>query len=208
MIKAMTIATRSRNELMDITSQIQNVVRDSGISEGLCTIFVPHTTAGLTINEGADPSVQRDILAQFGFHPPREPSQFRVAVVQGGHHQINDLGPHPLLSHGNQTVQDRLEFAVDDFPVVFLGKGLQIHLDGVNFPAEFFQRVLVDVTTSDDDALDTGGVARLGRIHHVFVKDDGLAVSVGDRGAAVLLRQGGQPARRKVDAPDLFGPHL
>ena len=63
MIKAMTIATRSRNELMDITSQIQNVVRDSGISEGLCTIFVPHTTAGLTINEGADPSVQRDILA-------------------------------------------------------------------------------------------------------------------------------------------------
>jgi len=63
MIKAMTIATRSRNELMDITSQIQNVVRESGISEGLCTIFVPHTTAGLTINEGADPSVQRDILA-------------------------------------------------------------------------------------------------------------------------------------------------
>lgn len=63
MIKAMTIATRSRNELMDITSQIQNVVWESGISEGLCTIFVPHTTAGLTINEGADPSVQRDILA-------------------------------------------------------------------------------------------------------------------------------------------------
>ena len=62
MIHTLTIATRSRNEFVDITSQVQNVVRESGISEGLCTIFVPHTTAGLTINEGADPSVQRDIL--------------------------------------------------------------------------------------------------------------------------------------------------
>jgi secondary thiamine-phosphate synthase enzyme len=63
MIHTLTIATRSRNEFVDITSQVQDVVRESGISEGLCTIFVPHTTAGLTINEGADPSVQRDILA-------------------------------------------------------------------------------------------------------------------------------------------------
>ena len=62
MIKTLTIATRSRNEFVDITSRIENVVRESGISEGICTIFVPHTTAGLTINEGADPSVQRDIL--------------------------------------------------------------------------------------------------------------------------------------------------
>ena len=62
MIHTLTIATRSRNEFVDITSQVQDVVRESGISEGLCTIFVPHTTAGLTINEGADPSVQRDIL--------------------------------------------------------------------------------------------------------------------------------------------------
>ncbi len=62
MIHTLTISTRSRNEFVDITSQVQDVVRKSGISEGLCTIFVPHTTAGLTINEGADPSVQRDIL--------------------------------------------------------------------------------------------------------------------------------------------------
>jgi len=62
MIHTLTIATRSRNEFVDITSQVQDVVRESGISEGLCTIYVPHTTAGLTINEGADPSVQRDIL--------------------------------------------------------------------------------------------------------------------------------------------------
>ena len=72
MIHTLTIATRSRNEFVDITSQVQNVVRESGISEGLCTIFVPHTTAGLTINEGADPSVQRDILTHLQKIIPRD----------------------------------------------------------------------------------------------------------------------------------------
>ena len=72
MIHTLTIATRSRNEFVDITSKIQNVVRESGISEGLCTIYVPHTTAGLTINEGADPSVQRDILTHLQKIIPRD----------------------------------------------------------------------------------------------------------------------------------------
>ena len=76
MIKALTIATRSRNEFVDITSQVQDAVRESGISEGLCTIFVPHTTAGLTINEGADPSVQRDILTHLQQIIPQD-SDFR-----------------------------------------------------------------------------------------------------------------------------------
>ncbi|MCK5381122.1 MAG: secondary thiamine-phosphate synthase enzyme YjbQ [Candidatus Latescibacteria bacterium] len=72
MIHTLTIATRSRNEFVDITSKIQDVVRESGLSEGLCTIFVPHTTAGLTINEGADPSVQRDILTHLQKIIPRD----------------------------------------------------------------------------------------------------------------------------------------
>ena len=72
MIHTLTISTRSRNEFVDITSQIQDVVRESGLSEGLCTIFVPHTTAGLTINEGADPSVQRDILTHLQKIIPRD----------------------------------------------------------------------------------------------------------------------------------------
>ena len=72
MNKTLTIATRSRNEFVDITSQVRDVVRESGISEGLCTIFVPHTTAGLTINEGADPSVQRDILTHLGKMIPHQ----------------------------------------------------------------------------------------------------------------------------------------
>jgi secondary thiamine-phosphate synthase enzyme len=51
-----------RNEFIDITAQVQSAVKDSKIKEGLCTVFCPHTTAGLTINENADPAVVKDIL--------------------------------------------------------------------------------------------------------------------------------------------------
>lgn len=59
----LTVKTNDQTEFIDITGQVQQALKDSGIRDGLCHIFVPHTTAGLTINEGADPSVQRDILA-------------------------------------------------------------------------------------------------------------------------------------------------
>jgi len=60
----MTLSVKSTNrtQLIDITSQIQNAVRSSGISEGLCMLYVPHTTAAITINESADPSVASDIM--------------------------------------------------------------------------------------------------------------------------------------------------
>jgi len=61
MIKKINIKTKSRNELVDITSDIQAVIDESGIKSGVCYVYVPHTTAGVTINEGADPSVARDI---------------------------------------------------------------------------------------------------------------------------------------------------
>lgn len=48
--------------MIDITGKVQESVKDSGVNSGLCTVYVPHTTCGLTINENADPDVQRDIL--------------------------------------------------------------------------------------------------------------------------------------------------
>ncbi len=60
MIKQFTIQTSRRNEFIDITTQIQDLVGD--VSEGVATVFVPHTTTGITINENADPAVPRDIL--------------------------------------------------------------------------------------------------------------------------------------------------
>ena len=56
------IRTPEREILIDITSQIQQFIQKSQIKEGTCKVFIPHTTAGVTINENADPSVQKDIL--------------------------------------------------------------------------------------------------------------------------------------------------
>jgi len=64
MVKTISISTASRVEFLDITSKIEDIVEESGIRDGICYIFVPHTTAAVTINEGADPSVRRDIIAQ------------------------------------------------------------------------------------------------------------------------------------------------
>jgi secondary thiamine-phosphate synthase enzyme len=49
--------------MLDITSQVQAAVNEAGIGDGLVTVFVPHTTAGVTVNENADPDVVRDMLA-------------------------------------------------------------------------------------------------------------------------------------------------
>ncbi|MFH1875756.1 MAG: secondary thiamine-phosphate synthase enzyme YjbQ [Candidatus Omnitrophota bacterium] len=56
------IITNKRNEFIDITTHLQGVVKDSKVKDGMCVVFCPHTTAGLTINENADSSVQHDIL--------------------------------------------------------------------------------------------------------------------------------------------------
>lgn len=57
-----SVKTRERTELVDVTSEISRVVQKSGIDQGLCMVYVPHTTAGVTINESADPSVKTDLL--------------------------------------------------------------------------------------------------------------------------------------------------
>jgi len=62
MIKRLSVRTSSRMQFLDITSQVQDAVKESGLSDGVCTVFVPHTTAGITINENADPDVTRDII--------------------------------------------------------------------------------------------------------------------------------------------------
>ena len=57
------VSTHHREEFLDITSQIKDVVKTSGITDGICVIFIPHTTASVTINENADPDVRSDIIA-------------------------------------------------------------------------------------------------------------------------------------------------
>jgi secondary thiamine-phosphate synthase enzyme len=62
MMVELEIRTRAQHELQDVTQLVQQVLRDKGVEEGVCHLFVPHTTAGLTLNENWDPDVQRDLL--------------------------------------------------------------------------------------------------------------------------------------------------
>lgn len=62
---------------MDITGEVQQAVAASGIKEGICTVFVPHTTAGITINENADPDVVADVLYALDKAVPWTSSHYR-----------------------------------------------------------------------------------------------------------------------------------
>jgi secondary thiamine-phosphate synthase enzyme len=61
-METIDVSSHSRTEMIDITTQVAECVRKSGVKEGLCTVWVPHTTAAVTVNEGADLSVRRDVL--------------------------------------------------------------------------------------------------------------------------------------------------
>ena len=58
----LSVTTAQRTEFVNVTARVQDWLKKSGAGDGLCCLFVPHTTAAITINEGADPDVARDIL--------------------------------------------------------------------------------------------------------------------------------------------------
>jgi len=66
MLKTIPVNTGNRTEMLDITVEVERVVQESNLKEGLCIIFVPHTTAAVTINENADPDVLADMLQALG----------------------------------------------------------------------------------------------------------------------------------------------
>jgi len=63
-MKQFNVRTNSRSEMIDITGRIRALLKESKIRSGICHVFVPHTTAAVTINENADPDVPRDILME------------------------------------------------------------------------------------------------------------------------------------------------
>jgi secondary thiamine-phosphate synthase enzyme len=70
-IQTFEVETSSRSQMLDITGKVREALRASGAARGMCMVYVPHTTAGVTINENADPSVVVDILEQLGKLVPR-----------------------------------------------------------------------------------------------------------------------------------------
>ncbi len=90
MIKQFTIQTSRRNEFIDITAQIQKLVEE--VSEGVATVFVPHTTTGITINENADPAVPRDILKKLEELIPQQGNYSHMEGNSDAHIKTSLLG--------------------------------------------------------------------------------------------------------------------
>lgn len=72
-----TIQTRQRSQMLDVTDRVRDIVVESGVMRGSAVVFVPHTTAGVTINENADPDVVHDVLKQLDVMVPWEQPFYR-----------------------------------------------------------------------------------------------------------------------------------
>lgn len=72
MLRYINVRTKNRNEFVNVTEELNVELADMGFRDGIVCLFVPHTSAGVTINEGADPSVRRDILATLSSLIPKD----------------------------------------------------------------------------------------------------------------------------------------
>ncbi|SNR70275.1 secondary thiamine-phosphate synthase enzyme YjbQ [Desulfurobacterium atlanticum] len=76
MIYEITLRTSKRSQFIDISREVQGIVSRSGVEEGICVVYVPHTTAGITINENADPTVRKDIVSYLEKYVPWKEAYF------------------------------------------------------------------------------------------------------------------------------------
>ena len=97
MVYSIDIRTSRRCEFVDITPKIQKVIKESRISGGVCHIFVPHTTAGLTINENADPSVREDIINTLNALVPQRGKYSHAEGNSDAHIKSSMLGNTKVL---------------------------------------------------------------------------------------------------------------
>jgi len=90
-MRTFTISTKHRSEFVEITAQVRQAVRDSGLKSGICVVYCPHTTAGVTIQENADPDVVHDMLLWLDDHIPKDVRGFRHAEGNSDSHLKSSL---------------------------------------------------------------------------------------------------------------------
>lgn len=99
-----SVKTRETTELVDITSDINGLVRKSGVEQGLCMLYVPHTTAAVTINESADPSVKSDMLMILNRIIPWEADYRHLEGNSAAHIKTTLVGSSELIAIENQQL--------------------------------------------------------------------------------------------------------
>jgi len=100
----LTVKSKSQTELIDITSEVQDMVKTAGIGNGLCMLYVPHTTAAVTINESADPSVKADIIMILNKIVPWEAEYRHLEGNSPAHVKATMVGPSELISIENDRL--------------------------------------------------------------------------------------------------------
>jgi secondary thiamine-phosphate synthase enzyme len=91
-VYTINVKTQSKTAMVNITSQIQEAVKSSGVRNGICTVFVPHTTAGVTINENADPDVVSDILKEINKIVPFDDNYSHIEGNSAAHIKASMFG--------------------------------------------------------------------------------------------------------------------
>ncbi|TDI85802.1 MAG: YjbQ family protein [Caldithrix sp.] len=92
MLKEFSIRTNQQVELVKLTGQVQKLLEESGVQEGICHVYVPHTTAGITINEGADPDVIRDMTMELNKIVPLEDGYRHAEGNSAAHIKASMMG--------------------------------------------------------------------------------------------------------------------
>lgn len=103
-MEKINIKSKKKNELIEITSEVKKLIEEKNVKEGICVLFCPHTTAGITINEAFDPSVKTDIIYSLNKISP-DYSEFRHAEGNSDAHVKSSLfGPSLTLIISNGKV--------------------------------------------------------------------------------------------------------
>lgn len=113
-MKIITASTTQRVDLIDITAQVQKVVTETMVENGIVTVYVPHTTCGITINEGADPDVVRDIKYQL---------EKLIPFQQGYHHMEGNADSHIktcLVGSSENIIIEKGQLVLGTWQSIFL----------------------------------------------------------------------------------------
>jgi secondary thiamine-phosphate synthase enzyme len=97
MLEKISVKTGSQFEFIDITAKVRETVRKSGVQEGLCCVYVTHTTAGVTINENADPAVPVDLIAGLDRIAPLRAGYRHAEGNSAAHIKTSLVGPSVTL---------------------------------------------------------------------------------------------------------------
>jgi len=97
MLSKINVTTNEQTEFIDVTSKVQDVIKKNDVQNGICQVFVPHTTAAVTINENADPSVSRDILYEINKVIPFKDSYHHNEANSAAHIKSSLFGASEMI---------------------------------------------------------------------------------------------------------------